>query len=124
MAKKPYDVRGKQKRKKKIVYVEEIAISNLPFRKREKTKPIKLNVTFRCRLADYSNRLKGCPKIHIWEPKPHSARFGTEPYHGSRFICQTTRNSPMIPYVFNRQIKICGSAIAVTSFRYVDLTIK
>jgi hypothetical protein len=39
-------------------------------RKNMNNKKLKFNM---CRLADYSNRLKGCPEIHIWEPKPHSA---------------------------------------------------
>jgi len=38
-----------------------------------------------------SNCLKGCPETYLWEPKPHSIDPAAEPYHGSRFICQTTR---------------------------------
>ena len=31
------------------------------------------SMLLRCRLADYSAAVKGCPEIHLWEPKPHSA---------------------------------------------------
>ena len=36
-------------------------------------KIVYFKISFRCRLADSIAAVKGCPEIHLWEPKPHSA---------------------------------------------------
>jgi hypothetical protein len=70
---------------------------------------------FRRRLADYSNCLKGCPERYLWEPKPHSTYLAAEPFHGSQvYLPNDQRYSLIISYLFNKNIKICGSSQTVT----------
>jgi hypothetical protein len=61
-----------KKRKRKIVYVGEIDTYTTSIWKTRKKKANKIKMEMKCRLADYSYCLKGCPEMHIWEPKPHS----------------------------------------------------
>jgi hypothetical protein len=65
-------------------------------------------------LANCPTDMKGYPKIRIWEPKPHSAKFGSRALTHQQTHLPNDAFLSVNIYVFFYDIRICGCNNAVT----------